>query len=72
MINDAHDKMIAAFQEYFKWQDRFRYHHSDQAGIKARYWLQEIRTQASLIRCDIQQLRDQRRKSRKGMRGKPL
>ena len=71
MTTDSHDKMIAAFQEYFKWQDRFEYRGSDEAGIKARYWLSEIRNQASTRRLEIQEKREQRKESRKGMVGRP-
>jgi hypothetical protein len=39
MATDSHDKMIEAFQNYFKWQERFEYHGSDEAGIKSRFWL---------------------------------
>ena len=72
MTTESHDKMIAAFQEYFKWQERFEYKHSDEAGIKARYWLSEIRNLVSARRTEIQEKRQERRKARKGMRGKPL
>jgi hypothetical protein len=63
--------MIQAFQEYFKWQDRFEYKGSDEAGIKARYWLSEIRNEASKRRVEIQTKRDERKKSRKGKLGRP-
>lgn len=72
MTTESHDKMIAAFQEYFKWQERFEYKHSDEAGIKARYWLSEIRNLASQRRVEIQEKREARKLARKGMRGKPL
>ena len=72
MSTDSHDKMIAAFQEYFKWQTRFEYSNSDEAGIKARYWLSEIRNEASKRRVEIQEKRKIRRAARKGMRGKKL
>lgn len=72
MSTETHDRMIRAFQEYFKWQERFEYKKSDEAGIKARYWLSEIRNEASKRRVEIQDLRAERRKARKGMRGKPL
>lgn len=72
MSTDTHDRMIHAFQEYFKWQERFEYKHSDEAGIKARYWLSEIRNEASKRRVEIQTKREERKLSRKGMRGKPL
>ena len=72
MATDSHDRMIASFQEYFKWQERFEYKGSSEAGIKARYWLSEIRNEASNRRIEIQEKRKARRESRKGMRGKKL
>jgi hypothetical protein len=63
--------MIRAFQEYFKWQDRFEYRGSDEAGIKARYWLSEIRNEASTMRTEIQNKREERKAARKGMVGRP-
>ena len=71
MTTESHDKMIAAFQEYFKWQERFEYKGSDEAGIKARYWLSEIRNQASTRRVEIQEKREARKKTRKGIIGRP-
>ena len=71
MSTESHDKMIAAFQEYFKWQTRFEYKGSDEAGIKARYWLSEIRNEASKRRVEIQEKREARKKARKGMVGRP-
>ena len=71
MTTESHDKMIRAFQEYFKWQDRFEYRGSDEAGVKARYWLSEIRNEASIRRVEIQEKRQQRKAARKGMLGRP-
>lgn len=71
MSTDAHDRMIKAFQEYFKWQERFEYKGSDEAGIKARHWLSEIRNEASIRRVEIQEKRQNRKKARKGMVGRP-
>ena len=71
MATDSHDRMIAAFQEYFKWQTRFEHKGSDEAGIKARYWLSEIRNEASKRRIEIQEKREARKESRKGMIGRP-
>jgi hypothetical protein len=71
MATDAHDQMIKAFQEYFKWQERFEYKGSDEAGIKARHFLSEIRNYASVRRQEIQDKREERKTSRKGMRGRP-
>ena len=71
MTTESHDKMIAAFQEYFKWQERFEYKGSDEAGIKARYWLSEIRNEASKRRIEIQDKREARKKIRKGKLGRP-
>jgi hypothetical protein len=63
--------MIQAFQEYLKWQDRFEYRGSDEAGIKARYWLSEIRNEASTRRTEIQAKREERKTARKRMVGRP-
>lgn len=71
MTTQSHDDMIRAFQEYFKWQDRFEYKGSDEAGIKARFWLSEIRKQASNRRVEIQEKREQRKKARNGKIGRP-
>ena len=71
MSTDSHDRMIEAFQQYFKWQERFEYKNSDEAGIKARYWLSEIRNEASIRRVEIQEKREQRKLARKGMIGRP-
>ena len=71
MTTESHDKMIRAFQDYFKWQDRFEYRGSDEAGVKARYWLSEIRNEASIRRVEIQTKREERKESRKGMVGRP-
>jgi hypothetical protein len=71
MTTESHDKLIAAFQEYFKWQERFEYKGSDEAGIKARYWLSEIRNEASIRRVEIQAKREARKETRKGKLGRP-
>lgn len=71
MSTDSHDRMIKAFQEYFKWQERFEYRGSDEAGIKARFWLSEIRNEASIRRKEIQDKREIRKEARKGMIGRP-
>ena len=71
MSTDSHDRMIRAFQEYFKWQERFEYRGSDEAGIKARYWLSEIRNEASTRRVEIQAKRENRKLARKGIKGRP-
>jgi hypothetical protein len=71
MSTESHDKLIRAFQEYFKWQEKFEYGKSDAAGIKARYWLSEIRNFASLRRTEIQDVRQSRKETRKGVIGRP-
>jgi hypothetical protein len=71
MATDTHDKMIEAFQEYFKWQDHFEWNGSEQSGIKARFWLSEIRRQAHIRRKEIQDKRNERRKARNGRNGRP-
>ena len=71
MSTDTHDKMIEAFQEYFKWQDRFEWRGSDDAGIKARNALSEIRRFASQRRKEIQEKREEGRIARNGKVGRP-
>ena len=71
MATDSHDKMIEAFQNYFKWQTRFEYDHSISAGTKARHWLSEIRRQASIRRTEIQAKRREIEKTRIGKVGRP-
>lgn len=71
MSTDSHDRMIKAFQEYFKWQERFEYRGSDEAGIKARFWLSEIRNEASIRRKEIQNKREIKKLARNGKPGRP-
>ena len=71
MTTESHDNMIEAFQQYFKWQERFEYKGSDEAGIKARFWLSEIRNEASKRRIEIQAKREERKAARKGKLGRP-
>lgn len=70
-MSDTHDKMIEAFQNYFKWNDRFEFENSDEAGIKARNWLSEIRRYASKRRVEIQTDRKERSKTRIKKVGRP-
>jgi hypothetical protein len=71
MSSSTHDKMIEAFQNYFKWHNRFEYEDSNEAGIKARNFLSEIRNQASQRRVEIQEKRKQREKTRIKKNGRP-
>lgn len=72
MTTNTHDEMIAAFQEYFKWQDRFEYRKSDEAGAKARLCLARIRNLANSRRDEIQAIRKERKAARNGKNGRPL
>jgi hypothetical protein len=71
MQDDTHESIIKACQEYFKWQSRFEHRGSDEAGIKARNWLSEIRRLCSLRRVEIQEKRKQRRIVRNAKNGRP-
>ena len=71
MSSSTHDKMIDAFQNYFKWHNRFEYEDSNEAGIKARNFLSEIRHHASQRRVEIQEKRKQREKTRIKKNGRP-
>ena len=68
---DTHEKIIKACQEYFKYQDRFEHKGSDEAGIKARNCLSEIRRLCSLRRTEIQNERKKRRALRNAKNGRP-
>jgi len=69
---DTHEKIIRACQDYFKWQDRFEHKGSDEAGIKARNALHEIRKLCFQRRQEIQNKRKERRKLRNGKNGRPF
>jgi len=71
MSSESHNKMIEAFQQYFKYQDRFEYNGADDSGAKARVWLSEIRKQASIRRIEIQVRRQEAKKARNGRNGRP-
>jgi hypothetical protein len=68
---NTHDKLINACLEYIKSHERFEHKNSSEAGIKARYWLSEIRALASTRRVEIQEARKQRKIARKGKVGRP-
>jgi hypothetical protein len=72
MSDDTHESIIKACQDYFKWQDRFEHKGSDEAGIKARNALAEIRKLCFQRRIEIQEKREQRRKLRNSKNGRPL
>jgi hypothetical protein len=69
--DDTHEKIIKACQDYFKWQDRFEHRGSDEAGIKARNALLEIRRLCFQRRQEIQDKRKERRKLRNSKNGRP-
>jgi hypothetical protein len=72
MSDDTHELIIKACQEYFKWQDRFEHKGSDEAGIKARNALGEVRRLCLQRRKEIQEKREQRRKVRNAKNGRPF
>jgi hypothetical protein len=69
--DDTHERMIRAFQEYFKYHDRFESDNNIRAGIDARYWLSEIRRYASTRRFEIKDKQTELKISRKGRPGRP-
>jgi hypothetical protein len=71
MSTDTHDKLIAAFQNYCHWQDRFEFGGSDSAGVKARSFLSEIRDLAKQRRAEIAARKELRREIRSGLNGRP-
>ena len=72
MSDDTHELIIKACQDYFKWQDRFEHKGSDEAGIKARNALGEVRRLCLQRRKEIQEKREQRRAARNGKNGRPF
>jgi hypothetical protein len=62
---------LLLFRNILSGRTRFEYKGSDEAGIKARYWLSEIRNEASKRRIEIQDKREERKAARKGKIGRP-
>lgn len=71
MSFETHEAIIKACQDYFKWQDRFEHKGSDEAGIKARNALREIRKLCFQRRQEIQEKRAQRKTTRNAKNGRP-
>lgn len=71
MSTENHDKLFEAFQEYCKAQNKFEWDSTDEAGLKARYWLSEIRRLARNRRKEIMDKRDELKKLRNGRNGRP-
>jgi hypothetical protein len=71
MATKAHDEIIRLIMEYCKWQDRFEHKGSDEAGVKARNALADIRELTVIRRKEIQDKRMQRKKLRNGKSGPP-
>jgi hypothetical protein len=68
--DDLHTEMVETFIEYIKWHERFEYLGSDEAGIKARIALHELRDMAFRRRREIQDKREERKLARKERKGK--
>ena len=68
---NTHERFITACQEYLKWQGRFEQAGSDEAGIKARQALLEIKKLCMLRRKEIHESKIERKKLRKGKNGRP-
>jgi hypothetical protein len=52
--DDTQEKLIKAFVEYSKWNERFERFGYKGSALQARAWLSEIRRMASLRRKEIQ------------------
>jgi hypothetical protein len=70
-MTELHEKLMKAFLEYTKWQERFEYKGSDEAGIKARNALLAIRKLTVPRRREILEERFRRKKLRNGKPGPP-
>jgi uncharacterized protein YggL (DUF469 family) len=69
---DTHDLLIETMMEYCKCQDRFEHKGSDEAGVKARVALNDIRKLCIQRRDEIQKKRIERRKLRNTKKGRPF
>jgi hypothetical protein len=69
---NTHDLLIEAMMEYCKYQDRFERKGSDEAGVKARVALNDIRKLCIQRRDEIQKKRQARRKLRNTKKGRPF
>ena len=70
-MNDVHDEMIKAFQEYSKYNLIFVQKKTEQSHIKARLWLSEIRRLARIRRKEIKDQYLEVKKARNGRNGRP-
>lgn len=70
-MNDSHDEMIKAFQEYSKYNLIFVQNKTEVSHIKARFWLSEIRRQARIRRKEIKDQYVEIKKARNGKVGRP-
>lgn len=68
---DLHTMMVETFIDYIKWHERFEYQGSDEAGIKARVALHNLREMAFLRRREIQDEREQRKLTKKRRKNVP-
>jgi hypothetical protein len=73
MNTDTHEKLIRAVQNYIKWHDNFEYGvwQSEEAGVKARNFLSEIKDLATIRREEILKKKKARKAARKGIMGRP-
>jgi uncharacterized protein YggL (DUF469 family) len=71
MSTDVHDELVRAMLEYCSYQDKFEFKGGDEAGVRARVLLGEIRRLAKIRREEIQAKREHRRKLRNGREGRP-
>jgi len=63
--DDLHDQLMIAFRKYFQANERWESRNYDEAGIKARNALGEIRIIARKRRIEIQKLRKAKRARKK-------
>lgn len=71
MSTATHDKLIRAMLDYCTSQDKFEFKGGDDAGVRARVALGEIKKLAISRREEIQAKRAHRRKLRNGREGRP-
>lgn len=71
MSNITHDTLMNAVLTYCKYQNKFEFKGSDEAGIIARDALNTIQKEAHKRRREIQEVKVNRKKLRNGKNGRP-
>jgi hypothetical protein len=64
MTEDTHDKLVKAYLEYFKVNEKFEARNSVRTHREVRKWLREIRTQAKIRMEEIHTKHQSKKKAK--------